>query len=80
MHRDLKPANIMLTKSGAKVLDFGLARIAGGDDRPAGQSVTTAMIASEPGVIVGTLPYMAPEQIEGRTVDVRAMSFLWRDV
>jgi Tol biopolymer transport system component len=75
VHRDLKPANIMLTSSGVKVLDFGLARIIRGEGGPANDTTATALMLTEPGVIMGTLPYMAPEQIEGRTVDARADVF-----
>jgi eukaryotic-like serine/threonine-protein kinase len=73
IHRDLKPGNIMLTDSGVRLLDFGLARQA----EMAGRDATT--IASEPltgaGMILGTLPYMAPEQIEGRPADARTDIF-----
>ena len=75
VHRDLKPANIMLTPSGAKVLDFGLARIVRGDRSPASDETATALLETKPGVVMGTLPYMAPEQIEGRTADARADVF-----
>ena len=75
VHRDLKPANVMLTRSGAKVLDFGLARYAHNDDTPAGHTTVTESLATELGTVMGTLPYMAPEQIEGRTVDARADVF-----
>jgi serine/threonine protein kinase len=73
VHRDLKPANIMLTRAGVKVLDFGLARMVGRDAEPAAQ--VTASLQTEPGAVMGTLPYMAPEQIEGLAVDARADVF-----
>src|SRR5262249_25593127 len=76
VHRDLKPGNIMLTKAGAKVLDFGLARTAAAAD-PA--SLTQAATATSPltaaGTIVGTYQYMAPEQIEGVEADARSDIF-----
>ncbi len=72
-HRDLKPGNIMLTKSGVKVLDFGLAKIAhstGPDDKTLDAGPLTAE-----GAILGTVQYMAPEQIESRKVDPRTDIF-----
>ena len=75
IHRDLKPANVMLTKAGVKVLDFGLAAqspsAAGVDARDANpESALTVE-----GTILGTLPYMSPEQLEGRPVDARTDIF-----
>ncbi|HEX2690236.1 MAG TPA: protein kinase, partial [Kofleriaceae bacterium] len=70
VHRDLKPANIMLTDAGTtKVLDFGIAtRLAGGDTSSAALHIPAI---AEPGAIVGTLPYMSPEQLEGAAIDHR---------
>ena len=75
IHRDLKPANVMLTRSGAKLLDFGLARppvesIFSSETRAPGDTPITAE-----GVLVGTLQYMAPEQLEARAVDARTDIF-----
>ena len=70
VHRDLKPANIMLTDAGTiKVLDFGIATLlAGADTADAGLHIPPI---AEPGAIMGTLPYMSPEQLEGDTIDHR---------
>jgi serine/threonine protein kinase/Tol biopolymer transport system component len=78
-HRDLKPGNIMLTKDGAKVLDFGLAKIAEGS-RPAldvsrSSASTLTGPLTEAGSIVGTLNYMAPELLEGKSADARTDVF-----
>jgi serine/threonine protein kinase/Tfp pilus assembly protein PilF len=77
VHRDLKPANVMLGRDGrVKVLDFGLAKLA--ETAPAtdlSQVATVAAPISEAGSVVGTVPYMAPEQIRGDAVDTRTDLF-----
>jgi serine/threonine-protein kinase len=78
VHRDLKPANIFLTKTGPKLLDFGLAK-----RRPAGAGIVSGMSVAATqaspitasGTILGTLQYMAPEQLEGQEADSRADIF-----
>jgi Tol biopolymer transport system component/predicted Ser/Thr protein kinase len=76
-HRDLKPGNIMLTKSGTKLLDFGLAKLRGPQAAVANLSVlpTERSSLTGQGTILGTLQYMAPEQLEGREVDARTDIF-----
>ena len=78
VHRDLKPANIMLTESGAKLLDFGIAKQA--PFQMAQQSATTetasnAFLQTEEGTIIGTVAYMSPEQAEGKPVDASSDIF-----
>ena len=76
VHRDLKPGNVMLTRSGVKLLDFGLAKLqpAGA---VAGMSVAGTMTSplTAQGTILGTLHYMAPEQVEGKDADARSDIF-----
>ncbi len=76
VHRDLKPGNIMLTKSGAKLLDFGLAKLAESGDVIQGVSgVTRTTPLTGAGTILGTLHYMPPEQLEGKEADARSDIF-----
>jgi serine/threonine protein kinase len=80
-HRDLKPANIMLTKDGAKVLDFGLAKIAAGTLTSGGsimQTLTSPLTGE--GAIIGTLQYMSPEQLEGQEADARSDIFAFGSI
>ncbi len=79
VHRDLKPGNIMITKSGTKLLDFGLAKLKGDGAEVSPLSQMPTQDASAPltaeGTILGTLQYMAPEQLEGKEADARTDLF-----
>ncbi|HTR02551.1 MAG TPA: protein kinase [Thermoanaerobaculia bacterium] len=76
VHRDLKPANVMLTKSGVKLLDFGLAKAT---EAPASKGSVTSLPTqqglTQEGTILGTFQYMAPEQLEGKEADARTDIF-----
>src|SRR6185503_11402292 len=76
VHRDLKPANVMITHEGrVKVLDFGLAKLArgGGGEQPETRTLEEPLTGV--GQVLGTVPYMAPEQIRGEAVDARTDLF-----
>lgn len=77
IHRDLKPGNIMLTASGSKLLDFGLAKADGGSGE--GDDLTRTPTVSQPltaaGTVLGTYQYMSPEQLEGKEADARTDIF-----
>jgi len=76
VHRDLKPANVMLTREGVKLLDFGLAKTdAAPGLREGSRETTQARPITEVGSLLGTVQYMAPEQLEGKEVDARADHF-----
>ncbi len=80
IHRDLKPGNIMLTKSGSKLLDFGLAKPMLRPDAALTTMATAAKPLTTEGAIVGTFLYMAPELLEGKDADARSDLFAFGSV
>jgi Tol biopolymer transport system component len=73
VHRDLKPENVFITKDGrVKILDFGLARVTGSAST---SDAATAFQATEPGMVLGTVGYMSPEQVRGQAADARSDLF-----
>src|SRR5215469_15602218 len=76
VHRDLKPENIFVTRDGrVKILDFGLAKLTHQEEGGAATNLPTATAGTEPGVVLGTLGYMSPEQVRGRPADARSDIF-----
>src|SRR6266536_1121573 len=76
VHRDLKPENVFVTRDGrVKILDFGLAKLTHAEEGSLATSLPTATAGTEPGVVLGTLGYMSPEQVRGRPADARSDIF-----
>jgi serine/threonine protein kinase len=80
VHRDLKPGNVMITKSGVKLLDFGLAKAIAPKSPQQLTSFPTQAALTQEGTILGTFQYMAPEQLEGKDADARTDIFAFGTV
>ncbi|HVE65704.1 MAG TPA: serine/threonine-protein kinase, partial [Thermoanaerobaculia bacterium] len=74
VHRDLKPENLFVTRDGrVKILDFGLAKLKQAESGgPEETNLPTGTVGTEPGVVLGTMGYMSPEQVRGRPADTRS--------
>jgi eukaryotic-like serine/threonine-protein kinase len=76
VHRDLKPENLFVTRDGrVKILDFGLAKLTHQEEGSQVTNLPTATAGTEPGIVLGTLGYMSPEQVRGRPADARSDIF-----